>query len=389
MTALDKSVFDALDYMPFGEQVADAPPGYSFCASENGTCTFTGTQNVAYGADGVFTYNNGVTGGSIPCNNATFGDPCVGYVKSCWVTGGSQTGGGNSTPHKFAGYERDPETGNDYASARFYGSREGSFFSPDPIRGDPSSPQTLNRYAYVRNNPINLTDPSGLCDNFDGTCGDGGISIGFDWGWWGSANSGAGPGPDGPQNFPANIGPNPNPSNGTLTSDDPFSGETNGIPNGLQIPTRDLAGMLGIEMPNPWILSVVGGHFSVDVFAKFLYCNAAGSVSTGFCVIYVRQALKEAGLKTAGHPELPKDYGPFLAGQGCTQVSPTPAPDYTPQKGDIAVLQPVPGRASQAGHIEGWDGTQWISDFRQGAKDLYPGSVYRNAKVPYAVYRCN
>jgi hypothetical protein len=30
-----------------------------------------------------------------------------------------------------------------------------------------------------------------------------------------------------------NVGTNPNPSNGTLTSDDPFSGETNGIPNGL------------------------------------------------------------------------------------------------------------------------------------------------------------
>jgi len=31
---------------------------------------------------------------------------------------------------------------------------------------------------------------------------------------------------------------------GTLTSDDPFGGETNGIPNGLQIPTLGLAGIL-------------------------------------------------------------------------------------------------------------------------------------------------
>jgi hypothetical protein len=148
--------------------------------------------------------------------------------------------------------------------------------------------------------------------------------------------------------------------------------------------------MLGIEMPNPWIFSVNPnqGRFSVDIFAKYLNCNAAGSISTGLCVIYVRKALKEAGLNTEGHPELPKDYGPFLAARGCTRVSPTPPPDYTPQKGDVVVLQPVPGRQSQAAHIEGFDGTQWISDFRQGSTDVYPGSVYRKAKVPYEIYRC-
>jgi len=36
----------------------------------------------------------------------------------------------------------------------------------------------------------------------------------------------------------------PNPPNGTLTSDDPFSGETNGIPNGLRVPTLGLPGLL-------------------------------------------------------------------------------------------------------------------------------------------------
>jgi hypothetical protein len=34
--------------------------------------------------------------------------------------------------------------------------------SPDPLGGKLVDPQTLNKYSYVRNNPLNLTDPTGL-----------------------------------------------------------------------------------------------------------------------------------------------------------------------------------------------------------------------------------
>jgi len=61
----------------------------------------------------------------------------------------------------FTTYQRDSETGLDYAMARFYDSRVASFCSADPIRGTPDDPQSWNRYSYARNNPVNITDPSG------------------------------------------------------------------------------------------------------------------------------------------------------------------------------------------------------------------------------------
>ena len=61
----------------------------------------------------------------------------------------------------FTSYDRDSESGLDYALARYYDSRTGTFCSADPLAGDPSDPQSWNRYAYGRNDPIDVTDPSG------------------------------------------------------------------------------------------------------------------------------------------------------------------------------------------------------------------------------------
>ena len=44
---------------------------------------------------------------------------------------------------------------------RYYDATVGRFVSADPIVQAPADPQSLNRYAYVRNNPLNLVDPSG------------------------------------------------------------------------------------------------------------------------------------------------------------------------------------------------------------------------------------
>jgi RHS repeat-associated protein len=61
----------------------------------------------------------------------------------------------------YTSYERDAESGNDYALARSYANTQGRFMSPDPLEGIVGDPQSWNRYAYVENDPINLSDPSG------------------------------------------------------------------------------------------------------------------------------------------------------------------------------------------------------------------------------------
>jgi RHS repeat-associated protein len=64
--------------------------------------------------------------------------------------------------YKFTAKERDSESGLDNFGARYSSSATGRFMSPDPLAGHTEDPQTLNRYPYVRNNPLNLTDPTGL-----------------------------------------------------------------------------------------------------------------------------------------------------------------------------------------------------------------------------------
>ena len=42
---------------------------------------------------------------------------------------------------KFTSYERDTESQNDYAMARFYVNRNGRFTSPDPLNGSMGNPR--------------------------------------------------------------------------------------------------------------------------------------------------------------------------------------------------------------------------------------------------------
>jgi RHS repeat-associated protein len=93
----------------------------------------------------------------------------------------------DDTRQKFTGYQRDSETGLDFAQSRYYSPMQGRFTSPDEFKGGPdelfdfedhasnnptfyadlTNPQSLNKYQYSYNNPYKFNDPTGHCPPCD------------------------------------------------------------------------------------------------------------------------------------------------------------------------------------------------------------------------------
>ena len=105
------------------------------------------------------------------------------------------------------------------------------------------------------------------------------------------------------------------------------------------------------------------------------------SRSSHQCALYCRQGMEAAGLSTEDRPRSGDagDYGPFLLRHGAYVVSPT---SYTPQVGDTVVFDKTAQHPN--GHIEMYDGHQWVSDFMQ-----HSFSPYRDAAgtPPFTIYR--
>jgi RHS repeat-associated protein len=77
--------------------------------------------------------------------------------------------GGTLYDERFASLgRRDAESTLDPTLFRMYESRLYRWLSPDPLAGHILNPQSLNRYGYVLNNPVNFIDPLGLqCNVFN------------------------------------------------------------------------------------------------------------------------------------------------------------------------------------------------------------------------------
>ena len=70
--------------------------------------------------------------------------------------------------YRFSGQEYDTENGNYYFPFRYYTPTAARFLSADPAdlaAANVTNPQSWNKYSYVLNLPIMLTDTLGLCDS--------------------------------------------------------------------------------------------------------------------------------------------------------------------------------------------------------------------------------
>ncbi|UNU73872.1 CHAP domain-containing protein [Moraxella nasovis] len=116
---------------------------------------------------------------------------------------------------------------------------------------------------------------------------------------------------------------------------------------------------------------------SAPNIAANLASNAAHHSSTGRCALYVRKALQSAGYEFTPQPSA-YQYATngTLQNAGFVKIN---SDNYQPQVGDVVVFNRT--SRNPHGHIQIYDGNDWVSDFRQ------PNfSPYRNHNG-YTVWR--
>jgi len=83
------------------------------------------------------------------------------YKYSAFVeTGGTAT---VHTDYRYTGQREEEEIGLYFYKARFYDAALGRFVQADTVLPNPANAKSFDRFAYVNNNPINGTDPTGHC----------------------------------------------------------------------------------------------------------------------------------------------------------------------------------------------------------------------------------
>ena len=110
------------------------------------------------GSETYLNHLNGIGSTTMLTNHA--GTPAEDMLFYLWgdVWQSWGTGGYNFANQPFY----DTNTYTSPSMFRFYSMGLGRWLSPDPLGGDASNPQSLNRYAYVMNNPTSAVDPLGL-----------------------------------------------------------------------------------------------------------------------------------------------------------------------------------------------------------------------------------
>ncbi len=98
-------------------------------------------------------------GSTVLLTNST-GDVIQKYEYDAFGTMMGASGNSNNK-YLFTGQEYDPESELLYYNARYYNSKLGRFISRDVFGGRLGDTLSINRYIYVKNNPLKFVDPTG------------------------------------------------------------------------------------------------------------------------------------------------------------------------------------------------------------------------------------
>ena len=167
----------AYDYDADGNRVARAADGATGAALWETPAPFPrlltetdgdgGVSRYAYGVgpvamqkDGAVRYLHGDGGNTVRMTTDGGGAVTGQAVTDAFGVPVATTGEGVS-PLKHRGEWQDPDTGLYDLHARWYAPEIGRFVSADRYPAQASDPNTLHRYAYVMNDPVNLADPTG------------------------------------------------------------------------------------------------------------------------------------------------------------------------------------------------------------------------------------
>ena len=120
-------------------------------------------------------------------------------------------------------------------------------------------------------------------------------------------------------------------------------------------------------------------HASVIHLDKFVQTldSIKAHVSSKRCARSIRMALQSAGAVFGSHPVAASDWGDTLTKIGYKQIQ----PEFdNPQEGDIYIIRRT--NKHVYGHIAGFSGSEWVSDFKQKSYD-----VYKETGLKYEYYR--
>ena len=115
-------------------------------------------QRIAMRQGGVLTWLLGDHLGSTTITANENGTLATEQTYTAW---GQTRSGSVTTDRQYTGQISEPQLGIYFYNARYYDPYSARFLSADSIIPDPYNPVDWDRYAYVRNDPINGLDPSG------------------------------------------------------------------------------------------------------------------------------------------------------------------------------------------------------------------------------------